>query len=46
MIWSYDSLKENEFLGAVHLQLSEIDWTRPDNSAWFRLQTLHVVSAQ
>lgn len=44
MVWSYDSLKENEFLGAVHIPLSTIDWTRSENTAWYKLQTLHVVS--
>jgi len=42
-VWSYDSLKENEFLGAVHIGLSSIDWTQTDNVAWYRLQTLHVI---
>jgi len=42
-VWSYDSFKENEFLGAVHVALSSVDWTRQDNTAWYRLQTLHVI---
>ena len=42
-VWSYDSFKENEFLGAVHIMLSSIDWTQADNTAWYRLQTLHVI---
>lgn len=46
LICSYDTLKENEFLGAVHLPLSDIDWTRADSTAWYRLQTLHIMSAQ
>jgi len=44
-VWSYDSFKENEFLGAAHVSLASIDWTRAENTAWYRLQTLHVVQS-
>ena len=44
MVWSYDSLKENEFLGAVHIKLGDIDLTK-ENIAWFKLQTLHILGS-
>lgn len=41
-VWSYDGLKENEFLGGVHIRLSEIDLSR-ESVGWHRLQPLHVL---
>ena len=42
-VWSYESLKENEFLGAVHIRLNELDLSR-DCVAWHKLQTLSSLS--
>lgn len=43
-VWSYEALKENEFLGAAHVKLSELDLTR-ECPAWHKLQTLHVLNS-
>lgn len=35
-VWSHDSLQENEFLGGVELNLSELD-LREEVSQWYSL---------
>lgn len=38
-VWSHDSLQENEFLGGVELNLSDLD-LREEVSQWYSLSYL------
>ena len=39
-VWNYDSLSENEFLGAVHINLRELDLSKVSDR-WYQLQNIH-----
>ncbi len=42
-VWNYNTFEENEFLGAMHLRIAELDLTK-ETTGWFPLQTLHKIT--
>ncbi len=42
-VWNYKSLEENEFLGATHIDMKELDLTR-ETTQWYNLQNLHRIN--
>ncbi|ELT97555.1 hypothetical protein CAPTEDRAFT_183515 [Capitella teleta] len=42
-VWSYDGLKENEFMGAAHIVLSDLNLSQ-EVVGWYPLLTLHKLS--
>ena len=42
-VWNYNSLEENDFFGACHIRLVDLDLTK-ETTDWFRLQTLHTMN--
>ena len=42
-MWNYNTLEENEFLGAIHLKLGDLDLSK-ETVNWYNLQTLHQLS--
>ena len=42
-VWNYDNVKENDFLGAAFIALSELDLSS-EHTAWYPLQAMHYVS--
>ena len=42
-MWNYNTLEENEFLGATHIPLAELDLTK-ESIGWFNLQNVHRIN--
>ena len=42
-VWSYNALEENEFLGATHIPLKDLE-LGTQTVSWFPLQNLHHVT--
>jgi phosphatidylinositol-4-phosphate 3-kinase len=42
-VWSYDKLKENEFLGAAHIPLADLNLNQ-ETIAWFPLHRMSLNS--
>ncbi len=42
-VWNYNTFEENEFLGAMHLRIAELDLSK-ETTGWFQLQTLHKIT--
>ena len=42
-VWNYNSLEENEFLGAVFIPLSKLDLST-ETKEWYKLQALHYLN--
>lgn len=42
-VWNYNTFEENEFLGAMHLRIAELDLSK-ETTGWFPLQNLHKIT--